>query len=307
MGELEHLKAAYGFTKGDWIVPGEKLNTERGIKVVRRWANTQLMNWHIQWRESVDNRGLCLINRMIRTADGDMALLDTKGWLTLHDEVTSLFSYENRERDAAALVAGAAAVGMKMKGTDAKRPVMTEKCLLDAVKKLPSDTDPVVMSIIKKTLTEAVARLGKAETLPAMAEEDLPVMDPFTGLAQGREVYGQLFWTFSGREPEKGFRSMAGFLKEYSGAAGKKGLIVFLDEIDSFEVLSEEHYLEILREALVPWEFIRTADKIEKAGAKNPEKAYLLLEEMYKEWEQSRSFVLAFSEWVDGKREKVAN
>ncbi|PYZ97322.1 hypothetical protein CR205_01590 [Alteribacter lacisalsi] len=307
MAELEQLKAAYGFDKAEWIVKGEKLSTEKGIKVLRRWENNQLMNWHIQWREAVDNRGVCLTNRMIRTMDGDMAFLDLQGWLTLHDEVTSLFSYEGREHELAELTWAAITVGLKMDGADLKRPFLSEQEIVDAVRKLPARTDPVVMSIMKKTLSEAVSRLEKADRLTRLEESRLPVIDPFTGMAQGREIYGQLFWTFSGRFPEKGLRSAASFMKECCSSFGKERFTTFLESLDNSGVFDEDIYLEILREALVPWEFLGTVEQIGKAGPEDPEKAYLLLEAMYREWEQSRAFVLVLSEWLDGKREKVAN
>ncbi|WP_096435961.1 hypothetical protein [Alteribacter populi] len=305
MIEIEKLNAAYGFETGEWIQKGEKLKTERGNKIVRFWDQQQVMNWHIQWREAFDNQGVCLTNRMIRTVDGDMAFLYSEGWLTLHDEVTSLFSYQNKEAILAEFVRGILHVGTKMDDSCAHNPTLTEEKIVDCLKECTTNQDPIVVNILKKTLDEAVTRFQKAEKLTLPLKTKAIVIDPLFSLDAGKEIYGQLFWEFQGSQPEKGYKSLAYFLSDCLQRLGSKSFKQLLTSLEKVEGFRDKTAICLLREALMPWDFIESVDRINKAV--NQEKSYVYLEAMYRQWEASRAFVTVLSQWLDGKREKVAN
>ncbi|MBM7096568.1 hypothetical protein JSY36_12505 [Bacillus sp. H-16] len=304
MVEIEQLKAAYGFHTAEWVIPGETLKTERGVKTIKWWENHHLMNWHIQWREALDNRGVCLTNRMIRTKDHEMSFLCSEGWMTLHDEVTSLFSYQGREDELAALIEGVINTGYTMDSRYAANEELTEKTITEAVGELPDSVDPIVVSILKKTMDEAITRYKKAERLPVSQLEKLPVIDPLAGLDNGKEIFGQLFWSFPGKAPEMGYRSISFFLRDYLAAYGKVCFERLLESLDESKTFDEAIVIRVLKEALLPWDFV---DAVKEISGKKGEEASELLEKMYQTWEQSRALVTALSTWFDGKREKVAN
>ncbi|WP_026690532.1 hypothetical protein [Alteribacter aurantiacus] len=305
MVELEQIKGAYGFSVGEWIVPGETFRTEKGVKTIKWWENHHTMNWHIQWREALDNKGICLTNRMIRTKDHEMSFLCTKGWLTLHDEVTSLFSYQGREEELASLIAGVINTGYTMDWRDAKGTHLSEEVIKHAVVDLPETVDPIVQSILKKTMDEAITRFKKAERLPVSSLEKCPIIDPLGSVKNGKEIFGQLFWSFLGQTPEVGYRSITFFLREYVSVYGKESTNRLLTALKEEESFDDAIMMRLLKEAVLPWEFIKTVEKLRYVKTK--EESTRLLEEMYDTWEQSRALVTTISTWLDGKREKVAN
>ncbi|MBB5174412.1 hypothetical protein [Texcoconibacillus texcoconensis] len=303
MIRLETLKEAYGLTEARWASEGHLLTTDRGDKRLETWTDTELLRWHTKWRHDVNKRCSSLLNRMIHTQQGEEAMIVPGGWLTVHDEITSLFSYQGKEEQAGELFAAMLKTGEDRDDTlvESSRFSFSER----DVDQLPSSSlDRFGRDVFQKLAKEAKNRLDKANQLLEKVEYKEPVIDPIQSLSQGREVFQHLYWVGTTERPEPAFRSFRRLFSEWIQKYGEESLFRLLDAIDRMYPISEEVQQRLLAETLKPYEFEECVRQLEKSSEQ--EEASIYFESLNKEWDEARSLLEHLQSWMAKRRELIA-
>ncbi|MCD8509342.1 MAG: hypothetical protein LRY73_05295 [Bacillus sp. (in: Bacteria)] len=305
MLNLEHLKDCYGLKQANWKVTNELLETDKGLKRLINWTDEKKVRWHIHWRDQLAQKTNCLTNRMIQTIHGERMLLTDAGWVTLHDEVTSLYSYKKREKEMGMFFGKYFSMDMTEVEIEVHAP-NTEN--LGEVLKSPISKDQLVEPEHKR-FVESLRRESLKRFYIAMEMKDKeagkrePVLAPIKRLDEGKIVYGKLFWATSHENPEKGYGSLRNVLTEWLQRYGQTSLFQLLDEMDSYFPIKDHHGKSLLAECLLPWEFL---DFKEKSMSATAEDEFLVWkEQLTYRWEASRALVVAIDEWLDVTRKKV--
>ncbi|MBU9721939.1 MULTISPECIES: hypothetical protein [Bacillaceae] len=307
MISLSTLVQSYGFKHADWEVEGEVLKTEKGLKRISYWADQDQVLWHIKWRDHLADKTGYLTNRMIQTLNGERMILTDEGWLTLHDNVTSLFPYKDREGEFGKFIGQYFSLNIEEPG-DYHDPVNMDRINNHLKYPINQGFSEEIQPFIERLRKEALLRLSKAKRLreESFGEEAtalIPVVSPIFSLDQGKIVFEKLYWQHGTERPEKGYRSLQIILSQWLQRYGKKSLYTLLYEIDKHFPLKKNHFKNLLADCLTPWEFTLFLEQIQKID--DPNQMEVLKEKLTFQWEESRQLVKALSEWFDLTREKV--
>ncbi|SDZ04832.1 hypothetical protein SAMN05421736_105219 [Evansella caseinilytica] len=299
MLRIQDILNSYGFKQGKWMVNGELLDTEKGKKRLVLWPEEKLARWHIQWRDRLAKTTGCLTNRMIQTVNGEKMLVTDSGWITLHDEVTSLFSYQNKEKEAGKFFGKYYSVEMDDFELEVAEPVFKDE-------KLQYLKLPIKQSMFfEKLRREALLRFSKAQRIKAeLNNVSIPVVAPIRSLDQGKLVFEKMYWLNGNTKPERGYGPLKTVFSEWLHRYGRASFFFMLDELDPHFSLKTDSGQQLLADCLLPWEFV---DYMEKATqVKDREEEASLKEQLIFQWELSRELVEALSQWLDVSREKVS-
>ncbi|WP_088033168.1 hypothetical protein [Evansella clarkii] len=300
MLRLDAVLESYGLKEGKWKIAGSLLETEKGLKRIHVWTDKALLNWHISWRDQLAENTGCLTDRMIQTVRGERMSLCDEGWITVHDEVSSPFSYKNKEKETGRFFGKYYSLKVEDKQTvkdHAYFPDFNAEILDRKAHTGKHDKNGEFVEAVRK---EALMRYQKAKRLNEKADPaPVPFVCPVLSLNQARLVYEKMYWVNSTEKPESGYRSLSRMLGEWLKHQGEKSLFAMLDEMDSYFPLKNKHGVHLLTECLLPWEF---ADFIEAGENQSFGARRKVLAER---WETSRALVKALSKWLDVTREQV--
>lgn len=303
MLSIDHLKDCYGFKQAKWKVINKVLETDKGLKRLVNWTDEKNVRWHVLWRDQLAENTSCLTNRMIQTINGERILLTDAGWVTLHDVVTSLYSYKKREKEMGLFFGKYFTMDIPLEA-DVHDPSTNMESIL---------TQPLSLNITKENKhvrffegirKESLHRYKLSSTIIAKdTGKKVPVVAPIESLDEGKIVYGKLYWANSAKKPEKGYGSLRNVLTEWLQRYGQSSLFQLLDEIDKYYPMKDYHGQGLLAECIMPWEFI---EFVEKAKAAKEEEEFLVWKERLSyRWEATRALVKALDEWLDVTRKKV--
>lgn len=292
---LTKLEEAYSLKEAKWIEMNRVVETDCGLKRIQYWEDEPLMRWHMNWRDDLGKNTPLLANRMIRTKAGDRAIKTENGWVTLQDEVYEPYSAARCETDW-----GKALAAMLQKGIETQKtsdiPFVQHSFSYDHwFHKVRSNKDRQ-SPLMLKSLSAVKQRWMQAKQIfDKVKDSDPPVTDPIQTLAQGRNLYGRLYWVGGTNHPERGYRSFRNFLLEWLEQTDTASLERLFDSIDeTFSLQGDQGYL-LLAECLMPWDLFDSGHGPNREGT-----------EMFRgKWETSRQLVLCFSGWLDKKRRKV--
>ncbi|MDQ0256491.1 hypothetical protein J2S74_003911 [Evansella vedderi] len=304
MLSLEYLQECYGFNHSKWKINGEILDTEKGVKRLTNWTEEKRVRWHVQWRDQLAEKTGCLTNRMIQTIHGERIILSDAGWVTLHDEVTSLFSYKNRENEIGAFFGRYFSLGMQDVDTEINDPYANNKLKIYLQQSFLTKNSTEEMRFLEGIRRESRLRYNKAKEIKEKAGgKQEPIVAPIRSLDQGKVVYGQFYWTNLKGRPEKGYGSLRNVLTEWLQRYGQTSLFSLLNEIDKEFSLKGYHGKNLLAECLTPWEFLEYVMKTRDVHEKD--ELLVWKEKLTYQWEASRLLVKALGEWLDVAQEKV--
>lgn len=305
MLQLQNIKTNYNFQEAEWKIEGELIKTERGLKRIIKWANKDEATWHVKWRDQLFFRTNLLTDRMLQTIHGERVQMFGDGWITLHDEVTSLFSYQKFEKKMGEFLGKYYSNSFQM---DVSKLKMKEYSMttfpkthlkqLEFMKKRKND------SLIASLRKEGLLRLWKAEKLAEKHEEvPLPIICSIKSLEQGRAVNENFFWQHECTSLEKGFRSLKIVLSQWLQRFGEKSLLLLLTEIDKFFAIKKTYHLPFMIECLLPWELIEYVEQVNQID--NEEDLEKCIEKLKNEWENNRKLLKVLNEWLNVKEERV--
>ncbi|MBU8905063.1 hypothetical protein [Desertibacillus haloalkaliphilus] len=283
------------------------LETDAGKKRIYHWNDQQQLEWHIKWRESCRPTIDVMINRMIRTKSGATHISFEEGWVSLHDEVTTLYPMEGHEAKWALLIGEMLASGKQWaeEFRESDAPIMT------SIEQITSKVDEIVQLdevarlVLKRSCVEAKNRMAAAERLKK-AEDDqpLPLMDPFVSLTQAKQIYNVMLWQATTKRPERGYRSIRLFLEQWLYENGEESLENLITVLHRHIDLTGQQGELILSECLQPWELDDCLKKLEET--RTSAEGLAQFEVFQQRWETSRKLVLLLSRWIDNERKKVA-
>ncbi|UCZ52122.1 hypothetical protein LGQ02_14880 [Bacillus shivajii] len=304
MLSLVDIQDSYGFKRASWKVEGDLIETEKGLKRIIIWSDEKKLRWHLMWRDELSKRTECLCNRMIQTKVGERVLLTNAGWVTIHDEVTTLFSYKGREKDFGEFLGKY--YSSKISGIDVELSDETfnkharQWSNLNSRYHFPKEN----RFLLKKLQREAAKRLDVAHTI--IEKQDMPVppiVSPIRSLNQGKNVFEKLYWENRSLPPEKGYRSLRLVLLQWLQRYGPDSVRTLLKYVDQHFPLKKVHGTALLVECLSPREFILFLQQIESGS---PESFKVAYEELKRQWDTTCELVKLVSEWADLSREKVS-
>ncbi|ADU31364.1 hypothetical protein [Evansella cellulosilytica] len=304
MVSLHDIQQSYGFNQAQWKVNGELLSTEKGMKRVTLWPDEKLARWHAQWRDRLAEKTGVLTNRMIQTAQGERILLTEAGWITLHDEVTSLYSFQDQEKQFGFFLGQYFTLEMDEFHIDFEEPIVTEETKKKLYMQIPHYKDNKDARFLEAIRKESLLRLSKANSLKEQGDNVIePVVAPVHSLDQGKIVFEGLHWTHNNGKPEQGYRSLRLILSEWLERYGQASLFKLLDEVDNYFPLNNKHGQNLLVDCLIPWEFITFLSSVKNVD--DAEEMAMWKEKLSYQWESSRKLVKAIVEWLDVTRERV--
>ncbi|MBU9710987.1 hypothetical protein [Evansella tamaricis] len=308
MLRLETIKESYGFKEVTWEVDGKILKTEKGLKRLSHWTEKDNMEWHINWRDRLAEKTGCLTDRMIQSLYGERKFLSDVGWYTLHDEVTSPFSYQNREKEMGIFFGHYFSTKIEDDHQNLHIDVMNLERMSDQISKPSTAKNNHSTSFIEGLRRESINRLLKAKRLWKEGQQaggEPPIVTPIDSLDQGKNVFEKLFWQHGTGRPEKGYRSLKIVLSQWLQRYGRNSLYKLLNELDKQLSLRELHAKALLAECLTPREFIQFMNEMK--DVKDQQQIEKCKENLSYQWEESLKLVKALSEWLDLTREKVPN
>ncbi|MDG5786884.1 hypothetical protein QA612_05215 [Evansella sp. AB-P1] len=304
MLSLYELLDSYGFKNGKWKVNGELLETEKGLKRLILWTNEKDARWHIHWRDKLSEKTDCLTNRMIQTIHGERMILCDAGWITLHDEVSSLFPFRSREKEFGAFLGKYFSMEMDEFGVDINDPLLQEESLNYPMKQIGNRIQKSELHFFEAIRKESLIRLAKAKSIQEEhAKVKTPVVAPILSLDQGKLIFEKLYWQHTNHNPERGYRSLRTILSEWLQRYGQSSFFALLNEINNHFPLSQEHGKKLLADCIAPWEFIEFIQHIQTLN--DPNEYAVWKEKLTYQWEASRELVKALNKWLDVTREKV--
>ncbi|MFA9555974.1 hypothetical protein ACERII_01515 [Evansella sp. AB-rgal1] len=304
MLSISKIQESYGFKHSKWKVNGELLDTEKGIKRLILWSDEKNARWHLQWRDSLWIKSGSLTNRMLQTVKGQKMLLSESGWITLHDEVSSLFPYKGREKEFGKFIGLYFSQDLKEFETEIYDPILDEESLDYAKKQISTTIRKKEIRFLEAMRKESLFRLSKATRVKGKNNHlKEPVVAPIRTLDQGKIVFEKFYWHNITGKPERGYHSLKTVLSEWLQRYGQNSLFLLLNEIDKYFPLKQEHGQQLLANCLAPWEYIDFIDKIKDLD--NLTEVQVWKEKLSYQWEASRALVQALDEWLDATRKKV--
>ena len=281
--------------------------TSEGLKRVRFWKDKSLLEWHIAWREGCKLNPYVTTDRMIQTKNEEKAVNYEKGWLTLHDEVTTLSPMKDYEHLWGMLFGQMLRYGVE---TD----VAVDTISLQTPKKIESYEGLVSRvhmltsqqkQLLRSSYVEAKGRVIKAEAVRNFCQDiSLPLIDPILSPKQGKNVFQLLFWKGSDEKPEKGYFSFHLFLLKWLQQHGEESVIKLLDEINKVVDLKEKQGYLLLAECIFPYEYINLTKELHSRTTEMD--TARMITKFQELWDSRRKLVLLLSNWLDRKRKQVA-
>lgn len=301
MDMIEELKQQYGWNKAV-AVDEQTIETDHGLKRLRRWQDQELMNWHINWRDRCNAAPLVLTDRMIRTQDGEAFVPWKSAWITIHDDIPTPFLQEENGQVWGTLIGKMIQSGLRQ-----DRSIQTQQAhepdLISLEKKqwmFPLEIQPTIRNIV----FEGKARLNKARAIQkGHAEHSLPILDPIHGLEQAKDIHGMLHWQGSEEYPEIGYYSISTFIKQWLKRYKSDELSSLLHHIESVNPgFAENQGALLLAECLIPYEIQELLDK--NLAQSSNEEVERALENCKEDWKISKQAVDEIAAWLDGRRVK---
>lgn len=293
MDFLQVVKNSYQFRKVE-KVDDVTIQTEYGRKKVYFWNDRSLLDWHIAWRDYCSVQGQILTNRMIRTHDQQPDVKWKEGWLTLHDEVTTLAPMKENEKAWAKLLEKMFTFGSnntQYASLAGERiyPNLAE-CTLDMIERTEDEQEK---KKILGCLEESKLRLEKGRRIVENSDQQL-IIDPINTLQQGKAIFDMLYWEGTNSRPESSLRSFAQFLYEWYLQNGEHSMLTLLNELDELMSFREKFAKLLIGEILIPWEM--------DAFIKNTENS----KQLFIHWENKRQLLNILNKWYADERKKVA-
>lgn len=302
---LQHIQSSHSFKEVKWEVEGELVFTERGLRRIVKWPHKDLAMWHLQWRDQLYERTKCLTDRMLQTVHGERVQLFADGWITLHDEVTSLFSYQASEKEIGRFLglyySNETKIDSMFIAIDEYSMNTFQKELLTKPEYVEDENFDELVDSLRK---ESLIRYWKAEKLfEDQKENSFPIVCPIRSLDQGRMINGVFFWQHPQGNPEKGYRSLKLFLSQWLQRFGEGSLFLLLTEMEKYFSLKENHGIFLSIECLLPWEMIDYLKQIK--DARSEEEKAIWKERLTYQWENNRALLKALNKWLQVTEKKV--
>lgn len=301
---LRRVKMEYGLSDLKWIKTDQIFQSENGKKRIRIWKDKQLLQWHIKWRDEISKQSGILLDRMIRTKDGEPFFICDKGWATIHDEVEEVFPSLGKEQEWGRLLGTSLAYGLNQ-SDECQRFKKKQDIPLKAVKQTIvqlNNIDPIAKNILERSYYEANRRSKKALQLSRRSQsKKLPILTPSITLADAKEVFFNLFWVCGADQPLQGYEPIRNFLENWYIKNGEKSIVHLLDSINIYFPLKADQGMLLLAEFLTPYELTRAVSKLVTQEYETME----IMDEYFKGWETTRKLVLLISNWIEEEREKV--
>jgi hypothetical protein len=304
MDMLRRVKVEYGLSNLKWIKADQIFQSENGKKRIRIWKDKQLLQWHVKWRDEISKQSGILLDRMIRTKDGEPFFICDKGWATIHDEIDEGFPAKGKEKEWGRLLGTSLTYGLRQ-SDECQRfkkkqeiPLKEVKQTIDQLKQI----DPMAKLVLERSYFEANRRNRKAFQLSERIQtKKLPILTPFTTLADAKEVFFNLFWVCGANQPIQGYEPIRGLLEEWFVRNGEASTINLLNCINSYFPLRGDQGILLLSEFLTPYELSRTVSELASENKETVE----IMDNYYKSWETARTLVLLLSKWIEEERQKV--
>ncbi|MCT8137504.1 hypothetical protein H1D32_06955 [Anaerobacillus sp. CMMVII] len=305
MDMLRRVKMEYGLSELKWVNANQIFQSESGMKRIRIWKDKQLLQWHIKWRDEISKQSGILLDRMIRTKNGEPFFICDKGWATIHDEIEESYPSKGKEKDWGRLFGTALAFGLKQSDECQRFRKMQDQPLneiKETISKLKT-LDPMAKLVLERSYFEAIKRRRKALDLRERIQiNKLPILTPFITLADAKEVFFNLFWVCGEEQPIKGYDPMRKLLEEWYIKNGEASTIDLLNSINNYFSLKGDHGVQLLAECLVPSELGRTVSQLE---TKTDKETANVMNQFFNSWETSRKLVILLGNWIEEDREKV--
>lgn len=304
MDMLRRVKLEYGLSDLKWIKRDQTFQSESGKKRIRIWKDKQLLQWHVKWRDEISKQSGILLDRMIRTKDGEPFFICEKGWATIHDEIEEVFPSSGKEKEWGRLLGTSLSYGLDH-SDECQRFKKKQDIPLHAVKKTIDQLpiiDPMAKIVLEKSYFEASRRSRKAIQLrERIQSKKLPILTPFNKLADAKEVFFNLFWVCGDQQPIKGYEPIRYLLEDWYVKNGETSTTKLLDAIESYFPLKGDQGIILLTECLIPSELERTVSQLQTRGNETTE----IMDEYFKKWETTRKLVSLLGSWIEEDREKV--
>ncbi|TSB46255.1 hypothetical protein [Alkalicoccobacillus porphyridii] len=297
MDLLEELKQQFGWEKAV-AVNEQMIETDSGIKRLRRWEDQGLMDWHIRWRDHCSMAPLVLTDRMIRTKAGEASVPWKSTWVTIHDEIPDPFMQDENGQVWGTFIGLLIQFGVRTE-QEMRTQEVEEPDLKQLEKKLwmfPKALQPT----LRHVLYEAKARQAKATAIRTRhSSSRLPLVDS-TGINQAKEIHGLMFWTGSNDYPHTGYYPICTLLREWMARHDTMSLTPVLDAIENiYSDFSKEQGGLLLAECLIPYEVNQLnallLDKRTEAEIESTVNA------CNRDWALSKRMVDEIAEWLDGR------
>jgi hypothetical protein len=305
MDMLRQIKLEYELSDLNWITVEEVFNSDRGKKRIRIWKDKQLLQWHVKWRDEISKQSGILLDRMIRTKEGNPFFISDKGWVSIHDEIEEPFPTKGKEAQWGRLFGTILASGLEQ-SLDCQRVKKQEPLTLSHVRgsiEQLSLIDPMTKLVLERSYFEAKNRIRKALILKDGIQQKQPILTPLCSIVQAKQVFFNLFWVCGDDQPVRGYEPIRRLLEEWYIENGEESTIKLVESMNSFFPLKEEQGLILLAEFMMPYEFERTIQQLSKCTTTN--ETSNVIEQYFKNWEVSRKLVLLISKWIEKEREKV--
>ena len=305
MDILRQVRMKYGLSDLKWIKENETFRSEYGSKRVRFWKDKQLLEWHVKWRDEISKQSGVLLDRMIRTEDGNPFFYCDKGWVTIHDEIEEPFPLARKEEDWGRLIGTILAVGLKQLDEChrlKKRKDLTLKAVHGGLK---NDHDPMAKLVLERSYFEAKSRVRKAHILRDRIHPiKLPILTSLTRLTNAKQVFFHLFWVCGADEPVRSYKPIRNLLEEWFEKNGEASTIKLLNEINRYFTLKGDQGRLLLSECLLPYEYESAINELSTCN-QSVDITTTVMDKFFQRWETSRNVVLLLSNWMEEDREKV--
>jgi hypothetical protein len=296
---LDRLKEEYQWQEVKFVNEA-LIETELGRKRLRYWSDKALLDWHIAWRDGCSVTPYMLADRMIRNKDQQASIEWKDGWVTVHDEVDNSFRSNQSEKKLGQMFGQMIRYGIDAKSevtpTKQKEPLFQH--LINKLSNLKEEQRLLVDSLIRES--DIRMRKVKALTEGLKDDESFPLLDPIRSSEQGKNIHKIFIWFGSMSQPEQGYYSLRSFLVDWLGKNGVESLRQLLSELLENDAMTRGQSILLLAECLKPFELDLLVQQMES----NPTERQLVetLEQISKEWEQSKTLVQELSSLIDKKK-----
>lgn len=306
MDILRQIKIEYELSNLHWIEKEQVFQSDCGKRRVRIWKDKQLLNWHVKWRDDISRQSGFLLDRMIRTKDGDPFFISEKGWVSIHDEIEERFPSKGKEKEWGKLLSAILKKANETSESEQSFVTKTEVNLSiakESMNKLPL-LDHLTLLVLERSYFEAKKRIENALFLTKnIPPNNLPILPSFSSITEAKQIFLYLFWECGESYPVRGYSPLRKLLEEWYQKNGELSLINLLEEIElNFSLKGQQGRL-LLAEFLMPYEFEKVITDL--AFCKIESDKTKVMETYFKSWETSRKLVLILSEWIEKNREKV--
>ncbi|BBN99333.1 hypothetical protein [Sporolactobacillus terrae] len=255
---LSALQANYGFRQVN--VAREQpllIDTERGIKKIRRWTDEALLHLHLKWRNHVKNERF-FVDRMYVTRAGLPSVRLGNYSMTCHDAPRELLALNNNEQQWAAFLTD-------LSRTSRNSPInesMTEMqiqvhSLFEQAKQMR--VDPEIWAIVSACYSSACTRAAEADRLRELHQyrRSAFLLPADFSRESCKALFDTLFFELGQSEPSDGCGVLARFvLTEALQAQRGQSIGKLLQELALKGFLDRENADLMLAEWVAPDEWI---------------------------------------------------